>query len=120
VDDARISEPGVSYRVTCNAVWKDETGSAWWADGKLRVEVMIPKPDLYDLYAHFHDWNDNGRDGKVAFEGREYELGTHNGAGKWVKLEVLREDCLDGKVVLEAVPTSGPNLQLTAIALMPR
>jgi len=33
---------------------------------------------------------------------------------------VLREDCLDGKIVLEAEPTSGPNLQVTGVALVPR
>jgi beta-galactosidase len=115
-----VAEPGFGYRVQCNAVWKDGTGTAWWADTKMRIEVTIPKPEFYDLYVHFHDWNDNGRAGKITFEGRQYDLGPHRGAGKWVKLEVLREDCLDGKVVLEAEPTAGPNLQVTAIALMPR
>ncbi len=120
LDDARITEAGFGYNVQCNAVWKDDTGTAWWSDKQLRIEIKIPTPNIYDLYVHFHDWNDNGREGKIKFAGREYELGPHNGAGKWVKLEVLREDCLSGKIVLEASPTSGPNLQVTAIALVPR
>lgn len=120
LDEVKIGEAGFDYTIECNAVWKDETGTAWYADGKLRLEVRIPKPNLYDLYVHFHDWNDNGREGIITFEGREYELGKHTGAGKWVKLEVLREDCLDGKIALEATATAGPNLQVTAIALVPK
>ncbi|MCX6928185.1 MAG: hypothetical protein NT154_33995 [Verrucomicrobia bacterium] len=30
-----------------------------------------------------------------------------------------REDCLDGKIVLDAETTAGPNLMITAVALMP-
>ena len=86
----------------------------------MRVELEVDKPELYDLYVHFHDWNDNGRRGKLHFEGRECELGPHNGPGKWVKLAVMREDCLDGKLVLTAEPTTGPNLMITDVVLLPR
>ncbi len=120
LDDAKVTEAGFGYDVKCNAIWKDGTGTAWWGDSKLVIEVRIPTPKIYDFYVHFHDWNDNGREGKIKFEGREYELGAHSGPGKWVKLEVLREDCLDGKVIIEATPTAGPNLQITAIVLVPR
>jgi len=120
LDDAKITEAGFGYNVACNGIWKDEAGTAWWSDSKLRIEVKIPTPRIYDIYVHFHDWNNNGRKGKIKFNGREYELAPHNGVGKWVKLEVLREDCLAGKIVIEAIPTAGPNLQITEIALVPR
>jgi len=120
LDDAKITEADFGYKITCNDIWKDSAGTAWWADEKLLIEVKIPAPKIYDLYVHFHDWNNNGRAGKIKFAGREYELGPHTGAGKWIKLEVLREDCLAGKITVEAIPTSGPNLQVTAIALVPR
>ncbi len=120
LDDAKITEAGFGYNVECNAIWKDGEGTAWWSDSTLRLHVRIPTPRIYDLYIHFHDWNDNGRAGKIKFAGREYELGAHTGKGKWVKLEVLREDCLDGQITVEAIPTSGPNLQVTALALVPR
>lgn len=120
IDEVKITDPGFAYKIDCKDVWKDETGTAWWSDSKLRIEVNIPTPAIYDFYVHFHDWNKNGREGTIKFENRNYELGPHTGNGKWVKLEVLREDCLDGKIVLEASPTAGPNLQVTAIALVPR
>lgn len=114
------AEPGFGYTVKCNAVWKDGSGVAWWGSPVLRVELNVQRPDLYDLYVHFHDWNNNGRTGEILFEGRKFELGSHTGAGQWVKLDVLREDALDQKLVLEARRHSGPNLQITAIALVPR
>ena len=118
-DEVRAA-PGFTYKVQCNAVWKDDTAAAWWGSPVLRVELEVDKPELYDLYVHFHDWNDNGRRGKLHFEGRECELGPHNGPGKWVKLAVMREDCLDGKLVLAAEPTTGPNLMITDVVLLPR
>ena len=114
------AEPGFGYTVQCDAVWKDGAGVAWWGSPALRVELKVERPDLYDLYVHFHDWNNNGRTGEILFEGRKFELGPHAGAGRWVKLDVLREDALDQKLVLEARCHSGPNLQITALALVPR
>ena len=119
IDSATIKD-GFSYKVTCDAVWKDGTGCAWWAAKSLKIEIKCDKPALYDLYVHFHDWNNNGRRGQIKFEGRTFELGPHTGKGNWVKLNVMREDALDGKLILEAKKTSGPNLQITAIALVPQ
>ena len=119
VDEVK-AEPGFGYTVKCDAVWKDGAGVAWWGWPTLRVELKVERPDLYDLYVHFHDWNSNGRTGEILFEGRKFELGPHTGGGKWVKLDVLREDALDQKLILEARCQSGPNLQITALALVPR
>lgn len=119
VDEAK-TEPGFGYTVKCGGVWRDGTGAAWWGSPVLRIEIKVERPDLYDLYVHFHDWNQNGRTGEIVFEGRKFELGPHTGAGQWVKLPVLREDALDNQLVLEAHCHSGPNLQVTAIALVPR
>ena len=68
----------------------------------MRLEIGCTRPDLYDLYVHFHDWNNGGRTGQINFEGRCYELGPHAGEGTWVKLDVMREDALDQKLLLEA------------------
>jgi beta-galactosidase len=118
-DEALVRE-GFGYDVTCNAVWKDDQGVAWWGAPTLRVTITCAKPELYDLHVHFHDWNRNGRSGVLEFEGRTHELGPHTGAGTWVKLDVLREDALDGRLVLDARVKSGPNLQITALALVPK
>ncbi len=118
--DEVVASEGFDYQTHCDAVWKDDVGTAWWGSPVLRVEIECKRPNLYDLYVHFHDWNQNGRTGTLTFEGRKYELGPHAGEGAWVKLDVLREDALDQKLVLEARNTTGPNLQITAIALVPR
>lgn len=117
LDEVR-AEPGFSYRVKNASAWKDATGTAWVGRPGLQIELTIEKPDLYDLYVHFHDWNDNERAGEIIFEGRRQKLEAHTGAGKWVKLDVLREDALDKKLELEARCTAGPNLMITAIALI--
>ncbi len=118
--DEVVAEEGLDYQTDCDAVWKDAVGTAWWGSPILRVEILCKRPNLYDLYVHFHDWNQNGRTGTITFEGRKFELGPHTGQGVWVKLNVLREDALDQKLVLEARNNSGPNLQITAIALVPK
>lgn len=120
VDEARIGEPGFGYKVSCNEVWKDSVGTAWVMHGRGKVEVTVPAANLYDLYVHFHDWNNRGRRATLQFEGRLYQLNEYAGKGKWIKLEVLREDCRDGKLNLDVTTTAGPNTQITAIALVPR
>ncbi len=112
------ADDGFNYKVDCGAVWKDSISSAWWGSPSLALEIESSKPDMYDLYVHFHDWNNNGRTGFINFEGREFELGKHNGDGMWVKLNVLREDLLDNRLVLKASCKSGPNLMVSAFALV--
>ncbi|MBI9016049.1 MAG: glycoside hydrolase family 2 [Phycisphaerae bacterium] len=120
VDDIKIQEKGFNYKVTCQGVWKDNVATAWHNSTPLQVDIDVPIANLYDLYVHFWDWNDNGRSGSIEFEDRKYILGPHAGKGQWVKLEVLREDCLDGKISLKALGASGPNLMISSIALIPR
>ena len=119
VDEASLAA-GFDYKVDGTAVWKDAQGTAWFGEKKLRLDLTVPAPALYDLYVHFHDWNDNKRTGKVVVEGREFDLGPHAGEGRWVRFDILREDALDNRLVIEATPSSGPNLQITAVALVPK
>lgn len=118
--DKRFIQEGFGYGVQCDAVWKDDTGVAWWGSPSLEIEIRCSKPNLYDFYVHFHDWNNNARSGEIVFEGRKYGLGPHTGKGKWIRLDVLREDALDEKLVLEARHATGPNLMISAIALIPK
>ena len=119
VDEAKFAEKGFAYRVTCDGVWRDETGTAWQAK-RLLVEIEVPQATIYDFYAHFRDWNRNNRSGTLTFEGRKFALGDHDGSGRWVKIDVQRAHCTDGVLRLEADCESGPNLMITAIALVPR
>ncbi len=119
IDSVKADE-GFDYTVKCNAVWKDRTASAWWGQPSLQLEIECLKPELYDLYVHFYDGNNKQRTGTITFEGREYDLEPHAGDGVWVHLEVLREDALDNQLLLRAEKRSGPNLMITAFALVPQ
>jgi hypothetical protein len=117
-DEVKTSEPGYDYQVSCDGIWKDGTGATWFGK-KIKVEIKLPTAFLGDLYVRCHDWNHNGRRANLSVEGRKVELGPHTEA-TWVKLDVLREDANDGALIFEAECTSGPNLQITDLALVPR
>ena len=70
------------------------------------------------LYVYFHDWNSNGREADINFEGRDFTLGKHDGEGKWVKLHVMREDSNDGILKLKVKATKGPNIMISKMALL--
>lgn len=66
----------------------------------------------------FDDWNDQGREGIVEFEGRKVQLGPHaKKGGKWLKFHVMREDSNDGKLILETKAQKGGNLMIREIVL---
>ena len=117
-DDVKISS-GVTYTVKTEGIWTDQTGVAWFGN-KMSIDFKLADSVLADIYIHFHDWNNLNRRGTIDFEGRKYELGDHTKGGKWVKLMVMREDANDGKLELRTTVTKGPNLMITAIAIIPR
>jgi hypothetical protein len=108
-----------AFTVSGATVWADADGCAW-AGKTIRVEIEIRKPVAGILKVRFHDWNRQGRKGVVRSEdGQAQNLGAHEN-GKWLEFRIRLEDCLDGKIVLEAEATSGPNLMITDLALLPR
>ena len=110
---------GYGYAVTQGGSWQDPQGSAWHGQ-PLKLEVTCPVGFAGTLYAHFHDWNELGRTGDVRLDGRSLgTLGGHAGGGVWLALPVSGDDTANGKVALEALPTSGPNLMITRIVLVP-
>lgn len=108
---------GVSYNVKADGVWKDEISSAWHGS-EVKVDINVPGGMIGSLYVYFHDWNNNGRDGNIVFEGRKYTIGPHVDRGKWVKLHVMREDTNDGVIQLHVKSTKGPNIMISKIALV--
>lgn len=117
-DLIKVQEAGYDYQVRCDGIWRDEVGSAWFGK-RIRVDIRMPTASLADLYVRCHDWNNNGRSANLYVEGRKVALASHT-EGKWVKLDVLREDANDGTLTFEAECTSGPNIQITDLALVPR
>jgi hypothetical protein len=84
------------------------------------VTLHTPRGVKGQLFLHFSDWNNNGRTGSVLIETRAQQLGPHAGDGKWLVLDILREDTLDDRIEILATPRTGPNLQLAQIIFKPQ
>jgi hypothetical protein len=118
-DRVLAQENGYRAEVLEGGAWNDATGSAWFG-APLRVRLQTPRGVKGQLFLHFSDWNNNGRTGSVQIETRPQQLGPHTGEGKWLVLDILREDTLDDKIEILATPKTGPNLQLTQIIFKPQ
>lgn len=115
--DQSESKKGTTYTVKADGVWKDGTSAAW--QGKeIEVDLKVPQGMIGSLYLFFHDWNSNGREADINFEGRDYVLTRHDKEGKWVKLHVMREDSNDGNLKLKIKGTKGPNIMLSKLSLV--
>lgn len=111
------TQKGTSYEVRADGVWKEEVSSAW--QGKdIEIDIKAPQGMIGSLYVYFHDWNNNGREADINFEGRDFTLGKHDGEGKWIKLHVMREDSNDGILKLKVKATKGPNIMISKLALL--
>jgi beta-galactosidase len=109
----------MQYTVNNATVWADEGGTAW-AGSKIRIQINVKEAIGGILKVRFHDWNHAGRRGIVRSEdGQQQQLGPHEN-GLWLEFPLRREDSLDGVIMLEADVTSGPNLMITDIAIVPR
>ncbi len=118
-DRVLAQEDGYRAEVLEGGAWNDANGSAWF--GKpLIVRLQTPRGVKGQLFLHFSDWNNNVRTGSVLIETRAQQLGPHAGEGKWLVLDILREDTLDDKIEIRATPQTGPNLQLTQIIFKPQ
>ncbi|WP_162845369.1 sugar-binding domain-containing protein [Labilibaculum antarcticum] len=105
----------VDYKIEKGNSYKDEQSSCW-VGSELEILIKTPEGIKGEFYVFFHDWNNQGRKGVLNFEGRDYILGAHSKEGEWVKLNVMREDSNDGKLILKAKCTRGGNLMISAIA----
>ena len=117
-DQVSQRAPGYDYAVRGGS-WLDETGSAWH-DPNLGVTITCPAGFVGTLFAHFHDWNRLGRTAEISFEGKELGVvGDHTGPGFWLALPVDASQSADGRLELSARATSGPNVMITRIVLVP-
>ncbi|NKI27574.1 glycoside hydrolase family 2 [Arenibacter sp. 6A1] len=117
VDQVVVQKENVTYNLQSDGVWKDTYGSAWHGE-KMTLTIDCPSGILGSFYVLFDDWNHQGREGYIEFEGRKVQLGPHNThGGKWVKFHVMREDSNDGKLVLKTTATKASNLMIRKIVL---
>lgn len=108
---------GMRYTVEADGTWRDDSGSAW--HGKtLRIALETRAGVPGTLHLRFHDWNRNGRRGTLNIEGETIELPAHTEA-RWVRFPVIREHTNDGRILIHATATAGPNLMLTDLVFTP-
>lgn len=105
------------YKVAAEGVWKDTMGYAWFGK-EMKLEVACPQGVTGAVYVHFADWDAQGREGLLNFEGRAYQLVSSTKEGQWVKLFMMREDTNDGKLILSTKVTRGSNLMIDKIAVV--
>ena len=89
------SQKKSGYSVICDKVLKNGDATAW-AGKELTVKVHCPQGVQGSLFVYFYNWKGDGPKGKVIFEDREYQLYKYEKDGVWIKLNVMREDSLDG------------------------
>ncbi len=105
--------------------WADGDGQYWVGD-----ELVLTLTDCSNvrgkLLVRFRDPNNNGRTAKGTFDGgRAFTVPPHaKGKGNpdgayWLELPVDMEDFLDGKLELRIRKTSGPNVQIDRVIVMP-
>ncbi len=104
--------------------WSDNDGS-YWVGNNLTITLTGLDPVVGTLLVRFRDPNNNGRTAEGALEGRPFKVGAHNKTQAnptgehWARLNVQREDFLDGKLVLAIRNLSGPNFMIDRLILLP-
>ncbi|PXX21826.1 sugar-binding domain-containing protein [Arenibacter sp. ARW7G5Y1] len=117
VDRILVQKENVNYNIQSDGVNKDNDGGAWYGKN-MTITIDCPNGILGSFYVLFEDWNHQGREGFLEFEGRKVQLGKHDiKGGKWVKFHVMREDSNDGKLILKTMTTKANNLMIRQIVL---
>lgn len=124
--DAAFLEKGVAYRFGGSrehGIWRDGDG-AFWHGRRMDVTITCTTPMNGTLLVRLRDPNGLGRTGRGDLEGRKFTVPRHdrttNPRGElWLRLPVIREDFLDGRIELKLQAEKGPNLMIDRLALLP-
>lgn len=120
--DASVLKRKMQYKFKNNespSIWRWDDKAAWFAK-KIEIEMNVPQGVIGDLYVHFADWNNEGREAKIWLEERESVTGLLDKKGKWVKLFVMREDTNDGKLILRTNSLAGSNVMIDELIFVER
>ncbi|SHG55910.1 glycoside hydrolase family 2 [Pedobacter caeni] len=98
-------------------IWRWDNNAAWYGK-KMDLEINPPQGVIGELFIHFADWNNEGRDARIWIEGREFSTGKLSKEGKWVKLFVMREDTNDGKVKVRIESLAGSNAMIDELVFV--
>ena len=118
-DEAIKLSSNFNYTVASAQCWRDAQGAAWFG-GAPEIEITCPVGFEGTVYYHFHDWNAKDRRAHVYFEGRDMgPIGNHSGDGLWAAFTVNASNTADGRIRLCTQLTSGPNVMIARIVLIP-
>ena len=121
LDSAEISQGGYSVSGSERwGTWRDSSGS-YWHGKNLNVTLTGMRQSNGTLWVRFRDPNRNNRSGRGTCEGRPFKIPKHQNAKGgiyWVKLPVIREDALDGKIELSCEAVTGPNLMIDRVVFV--
>ena len=118
-DKAIALKKDFSYSVNGD-VWHDAQSSAWHGQNII-ITIDCPENFSGDFYAHFHDWNNQGRSTALFFCGKDLgPIANYDGEGFWLKQKVTPAMAKTGKITLDARNTKGPNVMISQIVLIPK
>jgi hypothetical protein len=108
---------GFGYSIK-GSTWAEEAGRVWYDPDELRLTVDCPKGFAGTLHVHLLDFNNNGRQADLSYEGRPLGLlAEYAGPGVWLALPVTPADSADGRLVVSVRPR-GQNAAVAALALV--
>lgn len=116
--DMALKGAGFDYQIVCDGIWQDDTG-AFWVGKKISIEIDVKYPQLMDLKLYFYDSEKQSRRGTIKCEDMPEVLLEEHSKNTCITIPVTRENCLDGKIVVDIACTSGPNLMLDKLILSP-
>lgn len=117
-ESTAVLKRNTSYELKgAEGTWRWDNTAAWYGK-KMELEINPPQGVIGELFIHFADWNNEGRDVKIWIEGREFTTGKLDKEGKWVKLFVMREDTNDGKVKVRMESLAGSNAMIDELVFV--
>ena len=120
-DRAELAKGTYRFDGKGTGIWKDGTGTFWYGR---RIDFTLKDipPTAGELRVRFRDPNRNGRTGRGVFEGAAFEIPAHQDnpdGAYWLRLPLLREQALDGRLEFSCEALTGPNLMIDRIVVIP-
>ena len=118
LDQVKRHTAGFDYNVTCDIAWKDERCSAWVGWSSIVLKVIVPEKFKGRLAVHFTDWNQQGRDGHLFFNGQDQSLIGPHEAGRWLVFKLDEQESKTREYTFKTDRVSGANLMMTDFAVL--
>ena len=114
--DKILKQDKIEYSIDADGCWKDDISTAWFGK-EMEIKIKVPSGAIGKVFLFCHDWSNQNRDGSIDIENRKFTIGKHDGEGKWISLDFMREDTQDGEVRVRVRCSSGPNVMVSKMAV---